>query len=305
MSDNLKGILSACITALFWGFLAVAMKVSLSYVGTVAIVWFRFTLAAIVLLTYFIIKKPKTLLNLLKSFPFALLFAALFLGYNYLGYISGLHYTTPSTAQVVIQIGPILLTIAGILIFKEKVNRFQILGLVIAGIGLALFYYNQLASFADTTTYNIGFLWILTAAVSWVCYAILQKRLVQKHQPQLLNLFIYGIPALAFLPVTDFQEFQGLAIWQWLLLIFLGVNTLVAYGFLALAFKYTQAYKVSIIITLNPVITVVAMFLLSYLNVSWIAKEELSLISGIGALLLICGAIVTVYFSQKNRKTLG
>ncbi|PID89095.1 MAG: EamA family transporter, partial [Bacteroidia bacterium] len=228
------------------------MKVSLSYIGTVSIVWFRFTLAALVLLTYFIIKKPKTLLNLLKSFPIALLFAALFLGYNYLGYISGLHYTTPSTAQVVIQIGPILLTIAGILIFKEKVNRFQILGLLIAAIGLTLFYYNQLASFADTSTYNIGFLWILTAAVSWVCYAILQKRLVRKHAPQVLNLFIYGIPALAFLPSTNFQEFQGLEIWQWLLLIFLGLNTLIAYGFLALAFKYTQAYKVSIIITLNP-----------------------------------------------------
>ncbi len=304
MSDNLKGILSACITALLWGFLAIAMKVSLNYIGTVSIVWFRFTLAALVLLTYFIIKKPKALKDILKSFPITLLFAALFLGYNYLGYISGLHHTTPSTAQVVIQVGPILLTVAGILIFKEKVNRLQLLGLVIAAIGLGLFYYNQLLSLTDTSNYNIGLLWILSAAISWTCYAVLQKRLVEKHEPQLLNLFIYGIPALLFLYPTDFQEFHNLAVWQWILLIFLGLNTLLAYGFLALAFKYTQAYKVSIIITLNPIITVIVMFLLSYLNVSWIAKEQLSLTSIVGALLLIGGAIITVYFSQKNHKRL-
>ncbi|MBS9768649.1 MAG: DMT family transporter [Flavobacteriaceae bacterium] len=304
MSENLKGILSASITALLWGLLAVAMKVALGYMGTVPIIWFRFSFATLFLLVFYLVKRPNTLKEILRSFPIALLFAALFLGYNYLGFVSGLDHTTPATTQVVIQTGPLLLTLSGILIFKEKVNRYQLMGLGIAVVGLLLFYYNQLKTLSDVNTYNIGFLWILSAAVSWTCYAILQKRLVKKYEPQLLNLFIYGIPALLFLPPTDFQEFYHLEIWQWALLIFLGLNTLVAYGFLALAFKYTQAYKVSIIITLNPIITVVTMALLSYLNVDWITSENFSALSFLGAFLLISGAVITVFFSQKTPKKL-
>ncbi len=300
MSDNLKGILSASITAILWGFLAIAMKVALQYIGPVAISWFRFCLAALFLLGYYLIKKPKTLKAILKSFPISLFFAALFLGYNYLGYILGLHYTTPATAQVVIQTGPMLLTLSGILIFKEKINRLQLLGFGIATVGLILFYYNQLAPLTDTSAYNIGFFWIISAAVSWTCYAILQKKLVTQHEPQLLNLFIYGIPALLLLPFIDFQEFHNLAIWQWILLVFLGLNTLVAYGFLALAFKYTQAYKVSIIVILNPIITIVSITVLYHIRVDWIKGEQLSLLSTIGALLLLLGAAMAVFFSKKD-----
>ncbi len=121
MTENLKGILAACITAFLWGCLAVAMKVALQYVSPIPIIWFRFSLAAGILLGYFLIKKIKPLKAILKAFPLMLFFAAILLGYNYLSFVLGLHYTTPATAQVVIQIGPILLTLSGIFLFKEKV----------------------------------------------------------------------------------------------------------------------------------------------------------------------------------------
>lgn len=301
MSPNLKGILSACLTAMLWGFLAIAMKVALQYIGPITVAWFRFMFAAAVLLAYFIFFKPKEL-RIVKVLPFTLIIAAVCLGFNYIGFVYGLHYTTPSTAQVVIQMGPIMLALCGVIIFKEKLNKWQLLGFGIAAIGLTLFYYNQLAAFTSKDAYNQGFLWIVFAAVSWTVYAILQKRLVAKHDPQLLNLFIYGIPAIMFMPVVDFHSFQGLSLGQWTLLVFLGLNTLVAYGFLAVAFKYTQAYKVSIIITLNPIITLILMTILYYFQVSWIKGEQLSLLSAVGAFLLIGGAIIAVYFSRKNKK---
>lgn len=301
MNNNLKGIFSACITAVLWGLLAVAMKVALSFIPPIPIIWFRFTLAALLLLGYYLFTKPKSLKTILRNFPIALFFAALFLGYNYLGFINGLHYTTPATAQVVIQTGPILLIVSGILFFKEKVNRLQVVGFITAIIGLILFYYNQLSVFSSVSTYNNGFFWIITAAMAWTCYAVLQKRLVAKYEPQLLNLFIYGIPALLFTPIVDFHDFQNLAVWQWVLLIFLGLNTLIAYGFLALAFKHTQAYKVSIIIILNPIITLIVVTILYYIHVSWINGEQLSFLSAIGALLLLGGAVMAIFFSRKNK----
>lgn len=299
MRSNAKGILYAAITAIFWGFLAIAMKVGLDYIDPITLIWFRFSLASLILCVYFIIKKTSAF-AILKSFPIFLLIASVCLGINYVGFVYSLDYTSPSTTQVVIQMGPILLAVSGIVFFKEKVCKKQILGFVIAGIGLVLFYYNQLGDFS-VEDYNKGFMWVVIAAVSWTVYAILQKKLVRVYDPQLLNVFIYGIPAIILFPVADIGGLSSLNFNQWMLMIFLGLNTLIAYGFLALAFKYTQAYKVSVIIILDPIITLGLMNILYYVNVSWIKGEQLTFYATLGAILLLGGAIMTVLFSPKKQ----
>jgi drug/metabolite transporter (DMT)-like permease len=75
---------------------------------------------------------------------------------------------------------------------------------------------------------------------------------------------------------------------------------LVAYGSIALAFKYTEAYKVSIIVTLNPIITLITMSILTYMQVSWIQPESMTIYSLIGAILVIGGAVTAVFFSKRK-----
>jgi hypothetical protein len=74
-------------------------------------------------------------------------------------------------------------------------------------------------------------------------------------------MFLYGLPALLYTPTVDFPALAELSFPTWLIIIFLSVNTLVAYG--TFAFKYTEAYKVNIIVTLNPIITLITMAVLS------------------------------------------
>ena len=102
--------------------------------------------------------------------------------------------------------------------------------------------------------------------------------------------------------MADFSAFSGLDFKTWAIIIFLGVNTLVAYGSIALAFKYTEAYKVSIIVTLNPIITLLTMAILSWMQVSWIQAENLSIYSLIGAVFVIGGAVTAVFFSREQKK---
>lgn len=197
--------------------------------------------------------------------------------------------------------GPIMLAIVGVVFYKEKFNTKQLVGIIIAFCGLVLFYFNQLKVMVDES-FNLGFLLIVFAAVSWVVYAINQKKLVKQYNTQLLNLFIYLIPALFYTPVANFSIFGNLNINQWLIMIFLGANTLLAYGFLAVALKHIEAYKVSIIITLNPIITVVVMSILYRMQVSWIQGEQLEPLSALGAILLLGGAVMSIYFSRLNFK---
>ncbi len=70
---------------------------------------------------------------------------------------------------------------------------------------------------------------------------------------------------------------------NWFLLIYLGLNTVLAYGSLALAIKLTEATRVSVIITLNPIITFVTMAILTRMEVSWIEPESFSMLSFSGS----------------------
>lgn len=298
--SNNKGILFAAITALLWGFLPIFLKITLEYLDSQTIVWFRFAFAFVSLFFFFLITDKQQLV-IIKRPPFLLILAALALGVNYYGYMQGLHYTTPSNAQVIIQTAPIILSLVGIFIFKERINYKQFGGFFLAGIGLYLFYKNQLQTFlSDTDSFNTGFVWIETAAVAWVIYAALQKKLLTQYHAQALNMVLYGIPAVLFTPLANFSGFLNLPVINWFIVVFLGVNTLVAYGSLALAFKYTQAYKVSIIIILNPIVTIITIAILSYFKVTWITAENLSVSSLLGAILLLGGAVMAILFSKKK-----
>jgi len=301
MTQQLKGVLFASITALFWGFLAIALKVATQKFEVVNLVWFRFAFAFIMLFGYFLIKDRRQLKILIHP-PLLLLIAGLGLALNYYGFTTGVHHTSPNTAQVVIQFGPISLGLVGFIFFKEKINKKQMIGFGIALIGLALFYYNQVSTIfgKEKDIFNLGFFWILIAALAWLTYATLQKILVKTHDSQVLNLVIFGLPALIYTPFVSFSQFSGISFGDWMLVIFLGANTLIAYGSLSLAFKYTDVNKVSVVITLNPIITFIAMSILYQLNVSWIDAKPMDLFTWIGALMVISGAVFVVFFRNKR-----
>ena len=88
---------------------------------------------------------------------------------------------------------------------------------------------------------------------------------------------------------------------NWYLLIYLGLNTVLAYGSLALAIKLTEATRVSVIITLNPIITFVTMAILSRMNVSWIEPEAFTLMGVFGALTVLAGALLVISAGWKKK----
>ena len=293
--DQLKGLLYAATTSVLWGFLAVALKIALKYFDAYTIVWFRFFIAFNVLMLYYLFAKPSYLKILFKP-PLLLILAAALLSYNYLGFMQGVNYAGPGVTQVLIQAGAISLGLVGIIFFKEKVNLIRGIGFAIAGFGFALFYYQQIKELIlNVSDLNKGVVWIMTAAFAWTGYAVIFKLLVRKWPTQQLNIFLYALPVILFIPFADFSLFFKSYPWYiWVLMVFLGLNTVIAYGALSKAFKYADANRISIVITLNPVITFAILEILLYYNIQWIEITPFSVISYIGALMVISGAILAV-----------
>lgn len=299
MTNRNKGILYALSAALVWGFLAISLKVTLNHVPPLTIVWMRFTVAFLVLWAVLFLKERSALQVLKKPPPLAIL-AAVALTFNYIGYIKGLDLTSPSNAQVIIQLAPLLLVVVGLIIYKEKVSAHQIMGFLIALLGFGVFYQDQIGQLLGSPdNYNAGVTWVVGAALAWVLFASLQKGLVQKFHAQGLNLLIYLIPVVLLIPWVDFEVVVSLSLPLWALMIFLGLNTLLAYGAIAEAFRFLPANKVGIIVTINPIITIVTMGLLTSIGVSWIEPQRISLYGFLGAILILAGVITAIILQRK------
>jgi len=302
MQNHTKGILYASITALCWAFLAIGLKMADRMVDSFTIVWIRFVIAFIMLAIWQVFANPHAFKLMIRP-PLLLVVAAIGLSWNYFSFMLGIHFTTPSNAQLFIQLGPILLALAGFVFFKETIERKQIIGFAISFVGIAFFYSDQLNAFFDSSKeYNLGVIIIISSAVAWALYAILQKKLVVRYSVDSLNLFLFGFPALIFLPMAKMSTLIQLNWKWWLLLIFLGANTFVAYTFMAKALKLIQANKVSIIIILNPILTFATMGFLTWMNVDWVEHERFSIISILGAIIVLSGAILVVKRPRKKKQ---
>jgi len=298
-SKHLKGILYASIAGVLWAVLAVALKITMNIytLSSFTIVWFRFTIAFLIL-GGILLFNHTSLFKVFYKPPLKLIGATLCLGFNYWAYMRGLDYSSPSNASVFTLLGPVLFAITGIYIFKEKITWLHILGFLIVMSGLCLFYWEQIGAMANQKNYTQGILWIVASSISWVFYGIWQKSLAKTYSTNQLNLFIYGICALIFLPMVHLDGFSSLDLPGWILVLFLGLNTLFAYGAIALAFRYLDSSKVSVIITMSPIITFIIMYLFVVFNVTLIAPEHFSWLSIIGAAIALLGSVFVILFTR-------
>ena len=301
--DRRLGLLAAFSCTLLWGVLAIVMKVASAEVDSVTIVWFRFTFALAALFAIFLLRDPGGLRVLLRPPPLALI-AAIALTVNYLGFMQGLALTTPSVAQILIQAGPLLLAMAGVLIFGERLVARQIAGAILAVLGFGAFYIDQHQEAVvprGALVDGVGF--VLLGAVAWAGYAVLQKRIVQGGlAPQALNLVLYALPALVLARWASWESLGELSGTGWAIMCFLGANTLLAYGALGEALKRLPAYQVSLIITTNPLITLVVMELLRGLEPAWLPADSIGLVGYAGSGLVLVGLGVVLGPRREGRR---
>ncbi|MGB0668777.1 MAG: DMT family transporter, partial [Porticoccaceae bacterium] len=285
------GVLLALSTAIMWGLLPIALKGVMATLDPLTTTFFRFSLAAVVITPYLFVRSRLPNRAKLRSpkLILQLVLAGSLLAANYGLYIMGLERTTAEAAQVMIQIAPMLLLLAGLWIFKESFSRAQWLGFLSFACGLVLFFNHQLGNIftslgaqGSINSYGTGLLIILLAAVCWTGYAIVQKFLLREFNSEETMLVFYWIGALVFLPLSNFSLLSDLSALQWGLLAFCGFNTLIAYGSFAEAMVHMEASRVSAIIALTPLLTV---GIVQLIPLPTIEAEPLQMLSLIGALL--------------------
>ncbi|PWK54411.1 DMT family transporter [Pleionea mediterranea] len=296
------GLLLSLLTAMLWGLLPIALKGLLQYSDPVTITWYRFLIAGVALFGYLWVKGRLPKLSKLKDkslLMLAIIVIAGLLG-NYILYMVGLSYITPGAAQVMIQTAPMLLLIGGLILFKESFQFKQWIGLITFCFGLVLFFNQRLEELLTTLSdYTIGMLFIFTAGVLWAAYALAQKQLLKDYASEEIMVMIYLVGILVFLPNAEpltIKHYDGLG---WLLLLFCGANTLIAYGAFAEALDHWEASRVSATLALTPLLTLLFMQITHYFAPEFLQPEPVNNLSIIGALLVVAGSAVTALSKSK------
>ncbi len=300
------GFLLALCTALLWGMLPIALKLLLGAMDVYSITWYRF-LAAALILGAFVVRRaglpgPRQLGG---AGWWLLLIAALGLTGNYLFYLLGLDYISPGAAQVVIQLAPMLLLLGGLVIFGERLARGQLLGLALLLTGMALFFNHRLAEiFGSFGDYTLGIVLIVVASVTWAGYALAQKQLLNQLASEQIMLIIYLAGALVFLPSASPETLFALDGFSLFLLAFASLNTLFAYGAFAEALDHWEASRVSAVLSVTPLLTLLFSFLLGLVTPR-VAAEPLNLLSVCGALLVVAGSMFTALGGRRREPALA
>ncbi|HEY9651342.1 MAG TPA: DMT family transporter [Coleofasciculaceae cyanobacterium] len=298
------GLALSLFAVFLWGVLPIALMVTLQVLDVYTVTWFRFLMAFSVLATYLAGRQQLPTLDKLRSASLKLLaIATIFLGLNYLFFQQGLLQTSPTTAEVLIQLAPVLMGLGALAVFKERYSLQQWIGLSVLTLGFALFFHGQLKTIITAqTTYLIGNGILVLGAITWAIYALAQKQLLQQLSSPTIMLIIYGGCALLLTPFTAPQTLLMLSPLHWSMLLFCGLNTLMAYGAFAEALDHWEASRVSAVLALCPLVTMVAVWAVSRLTPTLIPAERLTILGVFGAILVVAGSVTIALGKNQSNK---
>lgn len=299
---TLLGLSLALSTALLWAMLPVVLKFALEQTDALTLTWFRFASACVALLGWLIARGGLAQFGGLDRRALGLLLlAVLALNGNYLFYILGLAHTTPSNSQLLMQTAPLLLTVGGVVFFREYVGKARLAATFVLVAGLALFFLDQQrAAGARIESYLEGSTLTLLAAAAWAVYALAQKQLLVRLSSAAVLFVVFTVGALWLLPFVDFASLGSASGEYWLAIIFCSANTLAAYGAFAQSLAHAEASRISVVLAVNPLLTLAAVALAHLWSPERFPPVEVAALGYSGALIAVAGSVASAWLGQSE-----
>jgi drug/metabolite transporter (DMT)-like permease len=299
------GFWLSLLTAVMWGMLPVGMVLVLGQLDVVSITWVRFAFATVCVGLFLYQRKKLPDLKLLdRKRRWLLLVAVLGLLGNFLLYLVGLHLLNPEATQTIIQIAPIVLLFGSVWFNGERLAPLEWMGALLLVLGLGLFFNQKLASlFSALTGETIGVISMLAAALSWSIYGLVQKKLLQQLSSLQLTFLIYAAGTIVLLVFISPQALLRLSLLQYSALLFCCLNMVVGYGAFTEAMQVWQAARVSAVIALAPVFTILTMKIAVWALPAHFVSSQLNVLAYVGALTVVAGSMLAALGKQVRQKS--
>lgn len=284
---GIKAILLVLLVVSIWGINFSFIKIGLEELPPILFSALRFFVIAIP--AVFFIPFPKgQLRNVLGVGLFlgVIKFGLLFIGLN--GYISA------GISALILQAQVIFTIAISYLVFKERLSKLRILGIVISILGFSLFF--------QSTSGNVtfaGIIIILLATLSWSISNIIMKTIKNINLLQFMvwSCAVSPLPLLILSYLVETHEpiqvILSTTMQTWLVLAFVGyVSTLLAFSIWGYLLRNNTAASVTQFALLIPIVSIATSYIL--------LGEQLSSIEFIGSSIIIAGLALCIFENSIN-----
>lgn len=286
-------ILQLLFCALLWGGTFVSSRIGTVMASPYLFGFLRFTasfLFLVIILEFTHHSFFATKLTKKELFAFFILgFTGVFL-YN-VALLESLRYVSASRASLIINNYPIFTAIGAFIIFKEYLNKYQILGVIISVCGaITVISHGEIQEIFTHVSMADCILFISVA--SWTIYALLGKVLLSSKSPILIVAWstFFGTICFGLMSFHEFSTILELPNAIWIHVFYLGIfGNAIACILFYNGIKQIGATKASVFSSLVPAFTVVLGII--FLN------EDISTSMIIGGSMSLCGVYLT------NRKS--
>lgn len=285
MSRSLKAHILLVLTTFVWGVTFVQIKDALSDITPLYFNAVRMTLAGIALVLVFRTHMKSITRDTLRMG--ALVGTFLWLGYEF--QTTGLNLTTPSKSAFLTGFSVILVPIFLAVGWRRRINRWVVVGVVTALIGLYLMTVPAgTGGGLNLQSINRGDLLTMGCAVCFALHIINMGRAMQSYKfEQIATLQTCICATLMFLTIPILEHPH--AVWSsrviWAVLVTGLLGTAAAFTIQAWAQQFTAPTYTALIFLLEPVFA----WMTSYV----VLHERLGFRAGLGALLILSGIVVS------------
>ncbi len=229
-----------------------------------------------------------------KDLGRVVLCAAFGVAINQTFFFSGLKWTTPINASLIMTMTPILVLIISAMLLGERINSRKIIGIILGASGaILLISYGRIIQFLPNQL--LGNILVFINAMSYGLYIVLVKGLMSRYHPVTVVKWVFIFGFLMVLPLgsqglinTDWSTFPPV-VWLSIAYVLLG-TTFLAYLLNATALVQVNASVVSIYIYLQPLMAGV-------IALAW-GKESIDWVKTVSALLIFAGVYLV---STRNK----
>ncbi|EHT3572056.1 DMT family transporter [Salmonella enterica] len=203
--------LKLVFVAFFWGASTIAGKIALQYSTPAIVIFFRFFIATIIMLPILWIKKEPINIELRSHIKSAIISLA-GVSFCYYLYFNGLNLSSAFNAGVIEAITPLVTVLFAFLLNMERINSYQISGLILAYLGVLMTITKGNWNILTTSDYNTGDILLLLSTFCFGAYNILTKRWQININPNvfMFYFFLYGCLTLSpWLIYSGWKDFYN------------------------------------------------------------------------------------------------
>lgn len=280
-SDNIKSYIHLHFIVFIWGFTAVLG--ALITLDALPLVWFRMSIAVIIIMLFIIIKKIP--LTVPKKVLVGFIFSGLVIAVHWLTFFMAIKVSNVSVTLACLSTGAFFASLLEPLFSGRKIIWYEVLfGLVVIG-GLYII-------FSFEGNFLTGILLALVSAFLSALFAVINANYAKKYSPVIVSFYELGGGVLFFSLYLLFTgsfdaAFFTVSASDWLWLFALG-SFCTAYAFIASVhvMKFLSPYTVMLTINMEPVYGIILAV------VVFNEKEKMSTAFYIGAAVILSTVII-------------